>query len=425
MTILPQGSWPERDPGGAGQPVSGQARGPALLSATPPGPPSRRALLHGLAGLGAGLLPAVRRAAAQGGPPSAWPREVTDLLGRRVTIPAPPRAVLLGEGFQLLNLILIHPDPPSILAGMGGDLRSVDSMGDAALRRRFPGLAHVPEITAGVGQGFSVERALSLRPDLVVLSAWQNASEETRRNVQVLAAAGVPVIFIDTFINPLANTLPTLRLLGEALGREEAAGAYIRFYEERLARIRARVAAAPPGPGVLMQAFPVRWPCCWVEGPGRSTGELLNLLGARNVARDALPGPGGGQVGMEQVLLMQPEVYIGTGLYRPGERLGIALGTGAPAEEARRSLAEALKAPELAYLPAVRSGRAHGLWNPFNGAAINIVALEAMARWVRPELFLELDPAATLDEINRRFSALPFEGTYWVSADPSRDRPGG
>jgi iron complex transport system substrate-binding protein len=41
-----------------------------------------------------------------------------------------------------------------------------------------------------------------------------------------------------------------------------------------------------------------------------------------------------------------------------------------------------------------------------------------MARWIRPELFGDLDPAETLAEINRRFLAVPFTGTYWVSLNP-------
>ncbi|MFC7551679.1 hypothetical protein ACFQU7_04250 [Pseudoroseomonas wenyumeiae] len=48
-----------------------------------------------------------------------WPRQVTDILGRRVTVQQAPRAVLLGESFQLLTLSLIHPDPVSLLVGMG------------------------------------------------------------------------------------------------------------------------------------------------------------------------------------------------------------------------------------------------------------------------------------------------------------------
>jgi iron complex transport system substrate-binding protein len=55
---------------------------------------------------------------------------------------------------------------------------------------------------------------------------------------------------------------------------------------------------------------------------------------------------------------------------------------------------------------------------------LNIVAVEAVARWVRPEIFGDLDPGATLAEINSRFSALPFDGALWVSLDPARDGPG-
>ncbi|MDJ0388932.1 ABC transporter substrate-binding protein [Roseomonas sp. E05] len=345
----------------------------------------------------------------------AWPRSVTDVLGREVTIPAEPHAVLLGEGFQLLNMALVHPDPVSLLVGIGGDLRQVDPQSYAAFERAFPALAKVPRLTASIGQTLPAEAALALRPDLVILSAWQAAAEETRRSLEHFGTLGVPVIFVDTFQQPLANTPKTIRLLGAALGRQAQAEAYARFYEERVAHIRARVAAAPgPGPKVLFTAFPGRWACCWAAGGGGG-GEFLTALGARNVAEGLLPNPRGGTLGLEQVLMLQPEVYVGTGLFRPGDDTGLQLGTGAPAEAAQASLARVLQAPELASLPAVQAGRAHGLWNYFAGTAINIAALEAVARWVRPDLFGDLDPGATLAEINRRFAAVPFEGTYWVS----------
>jgi len=112
-----------------------------------PGGPTRRALLAAPLALGAG------RVAAQPAAASGWPRRVTDMLGRTVELKAPPRAVLLGEGFQIANLALIHPDPASLLVGMGGERRQVDPLGDAAFRRAFPALERVPEITASVGQG--------------------------------------------------------------------------------------------------------------------------------------------------------------------------------------------------------------------------------------------------------------------------------
>jgi iron complex transport system substrate-binding protein len=355
----------------------------------------RRAALASLSAIVPALALRPGRLAAQ---PAAWPRRVTDVLGRQISIPALPRAVLLGEGGQLPNLALLHPDPVSILAGMGGDRRQVDPVGDAAYRRRFPALEGVPELTTAVGQSFSAERALALKPDLVILSAWQANSEEMRRAVELLEASRIPVVYVDFFQQPGRKTLPSIRLLGAVLGCEERAEAYARFYEERRDRIARRVAeSGRPGPRVLFSAFPGRWPCCWSPGMEGSGGEFLGLL-----------------LAVEQVLVSEPEVFIGTGIYLPGEGTGIQLGAGAPADVARSSLRAVLRAPELAALPAVRAGRAHGLWNPFNSAAISIVALEAMARWIRPELFAEMDPAATLSEINARFAAVPYEGTYWT-----------
>ena len=47
----------------------------------------------------------------------AQPITVTDVVGREVTIPAPAKRVILGEGRQLVTLSLLVPEPVDILAG--------------------------------------------------------------------------------------------------------------------------------------------------------------------------------------------------------------------------------------------------------------------------------------------------------------------
>jgi iron complex transport system substrate-binding protein len=380
--------------------------------------PIRRRLL-----LSSALALAAAPAWAEG-----WPRRLTDLLGRQVTLPRPPRRILLGEGMTLLSLGLLHPDPVPLLAGTGGDLRRLDPVIDAAWRRRFPALERVPEITSAVGQALPLERALSLAPDLVILGAWQEGSAETMRAVERLAAAGVPTLFIDLFQQPLRNTPPSLRLLGQVLEREAQAEAFVALHEGRLAAIRARLPApAEPGtrngPATLLTAFPGRWPCCWVAGQGGS-GDLLALLQLANPTAALLGEARGGAIGLEALLSLQPRIVVGTGMHRPGEELGLLLGSGVAPERARQSLAAVAATREMAALEAVAAGRLHGLWNYFAGTAISVLAAEAMARWTWPQLFAGLDPAATLREINARFAAVPFEGTYWISAAPGADGPG-
>ncbi|MDI9857249.1 hypothetical protein [Comamonas sp. 17RB] len=71
----------------------------------------------------------------------------------------------------------------------------------------------------------------------------------------------------------------------------------------------------------------------------------------------------------------------------------------------------------------MRSGRAHGLWHNFYDAPTNILAIEAMAKWFYPERFQDVDPHATLAEINHRFLvALPMQGAYW--GDVTRNAAG-
>ena len=73
---------------------------------------------------------------------------------------------------------------------------------------------------------------------------------------------------------------------------------------------------------------------------------------------------------------------------------------------------------------AVRAGRAHGLWHNFYDAPTNILAIEAMAKWFYPERFADVDPQATMAEINQRFlPALPMQGAYWGDIAPLKAKP--
>lgn len=55
-----------------------------------------------------------------------------------------------------------------------------------------------------------------------------------------------------------------------------------------------------------------------------------------------------------------------------------------------------------------------GIRNHFGGA-LNVLALRAMAGWLYPELARQLDPAGTLETIDRRFVPMPAEGAFWTS----------
>jgi iron complex transport system substrate-binding protein len=343
---------------------------------------------------------------------------VTDAVGRAVTLPARPKAVLLGSGFNLVALSLSHPDPVSLLAGWSGDMKNDNPDIYESFVRKFPRLAEVPVIDDGSGPGLSFETILTLEADLAILANWQADSEAGQRAIEYLESTGVPVIVVDFNNEPLKSTPDAMRLLGRIFERDEQAEGFARFYEERLARIRDRVAKhSEPRPKVLMEAFPAADRCCWAYGVG-GLGEFIGIAGGRNIAEGKLPRPGG-TMNAEAVIAEDPDVYIATS--SPGGKYsGLSIGPGVGSEEAERTLAETVDRPVMASIAAVRNGRVHGLWNFFNAVPLNIVAAEAFAAWLRPELFPDVDPAASLAEINRRFAAVPFEGAYWASLKASQ-----
>jgi iron complex transport system substrate-binding protein len=46
---------------------------------------------------------------------------------------------------------------------------------------------------------------------------------------------------------------------------------------------------------------------------------------------------------------------------------------------------------------------------------LNILFIELVAKWLHPDLCADIDPDATLSEINRRFFKTPLGGPLWVS----------
>ncbi|MFL9824309.1 ABC transporter substrate-binding protein [Rhodoplanes sp. SY1] len=371
---------------------------------------SRRTLLTTGAAAAAGTL-APRRARA-----AHDVITVTDVAGRRVEIARPVKRIVLGEGRQLITLSLVHPDPVSLLAGWPGDLVRQDKVTYGRYLERFPAIADVPIVGRGSEETFSIEQALATSPDLAILSGGYGPSLRSKETLDRFAAAGVPVVFVDLIAKPLDNIVPSLRLLGRVLGREDAAERVVQFHESRAGRIRDRLAAARPvAPTVLMNAHAGLNECC--NAPGRATiGAFIDPAGGTNIAVDVLKTPFG-PISLEYVMGRDPEVYVGTGGQHLAGTGGLVLGPGVDPAESRAKLQGIVRSPGLADIAAVRSGRVHGLWHLFGNFPLNVLALEALAKWFHPKLFGDVDPDASLKVANETLLAVPMHGTYWVSLD--------
>lgn len=351
-------------------------------------------------------------------PVSAAPVTARDVLGREVTLPEPARRIVLAQGRQMTALALVLADPSERLAGLGGDLRRQDPVLFGRYAAAFPKLAALPTVGEGAAETLSVEAVVALQPDLVLISRsltgervpGQRSGSDT---IARLEAVGLTVAVIDFFIHPMADTVPSLRAIGRLTGETQRAEDFIALYERHLARIRERVARRER-PLVFMHAHAGGMDCCF--SPGRGTfNDMIELAGGRNMGADLLPGVSG-QISLEKVIAADPAVYIATGGVHLARRGGLVLGYGVERTAARQGFARLLADPGLGAIGAVGRGRAHGFAHLFNDTPFNIVGVEVLARWLHPEATQDIDPQATLEEINRRFRRVPAEGTFWLDA---------
>ncbi|MQA56587.1 ABC transporter substrate-binding protein [Pseudomonas piscis] len=368
---------------------------------------ARRGLLLGLLPLG--LLCSAAASAAT----------LTDLAGRQVQVPDKVERILLGEGRMIYSLSLLEGKHPfARVAGWQGDFRGLDVQGYGAFHRAFPEAEKIPLVGGTSADTFSVEKALAVHPDLAImaLSGGHGPSPDSEA-VKQLQAAGVAVIFVDFSDHPLSNTVPSMRLLGQALGREQQAQAFIDFYQRSLARVTDTLAQAGQleQPTIFIDMLAGLQDCCGSPGTG-NFGEMIKLAGGRNIADGRIPGPIG-TLNVEYILSSDPDVYVATGVFAAGQG-GVTLGYSATLQQAHDSLRQAAQRPPLNELRAVRQGNVHGLWHIFYDSPEHLVAVQALAKWLHPQLFRDLDPDQTRRELYQRFMPIPASGVFATSLAP-------
>ncbi len=179
-----------------------------------------------------------------------------DDLGRSVNVPTPPRRIVsllpsltetvcaLGACDHLVAVGRFDDWPPAV--------RGLPRVGD---------LDHV-----------SIERIVALRPDLVLLSNSQRASNR-------LGELGIPAFAMET--DRYQDIARSIRLIGALLGRPRRAAALIAHIQAQVRRVSAAAIAARHGasPTVYFEVDPTPY----AAGPASYIGGLMTQLGVRNV----------------------------------------------------------------------------------------------------------------------------------------------
>jgi iron complex transport system substrate-binding protein len=351
---------------------------------------------------------------------SAWAEKitVTDVTGREVSVEVPVQRVILGEGRQMyLVAALDREDPFKRVVGWRDDFSQADPDTYALYQAKYPELADIATFGGFKDGTFDVEQAITLKPDVLLMNLESKQATEDAEYAKKLAAVGIPIVYID-FREHMANTEPSMRLMGKLFGKEDAAEAFIAYRDAQIKRVTDVIARENPSrPKVFMErAGGYSNDCCMSFGDD-NFGAYVEMAGGTNIAKDIIPSTFG-TLNPEQIIASDPDQVIVTGAdweaYVPGGDW-IGVGPGADKDEARRKLSKLTERAALTGVHAVETNQVHAIWHQFYNSPYQFVAIQQFAKWFHPDLFPDLDPEATFAELHEKFLPIDYKTGFWVS----------
>lgn len=375
----------------------------------------KTSVLSSIVNIFCNLLLSVLLAAALLQPVFATAIEFTDMTGRHVSLDHAPERIVLADSRMLTVFSLISSQPVERIVGLDNSLKRFDPITWQAYLKQFPQLSRITDIGSVIS--LSPERIIALEPDLVLLPVWSGNRYTLEHALQ---KSGIAFAYLDFISDPVGSMASGMRLAGIILQRQQQAQAYIQFYNQHLERITTRLAERSydrptvfvhnryPGPGEG---------CCW--SLAGKIGELVEFAGGNNIIHNLAGIRDYKNVSLEFVLQSDPDIYLIAGGARPDIN-SFPLGEGVQMSAVQQAFSRIRQEQGFSQLTAVTKGQSHAMWLFLFNSPLHIVSLEAMAKWFHPQLFTDIDPVATLQEINNSFLAVPMRGIF-LADDESSD----
>ena len=230
--------------------------------------------------------------------PAAAARMVTDSAGRQVALPDRIERVLAaGPPASVLVYVLA----PEKLAGWS---RAATPAERDYLAAPYGDLPELGRLT-GRGDTANLEVVLAVKPDLI-LDFGSISDTYVSLAGRVQEQTGIPYLLID---GRFANTAEALRLTGEILGVPERGAELAAYAEATFAGVDAALARVPAE--ARPRVYLARGPDGLETGlRGSINAEIIERVGAINVADGGSDRQGIAQVQLEQILAWNPDAMV-------------------------------------------------------------------------------------------------------------------
>lgn len=344
---------------------------------------------------------------------NAEPVRITDINGREVTVDLPVKRAVLGFYYQDYMAI----GGKEALNNVVGFSKAVWADWAPASWEAFSKavpelnkLADVGEVEVGT---FSIEKVLSLKPDLLLLADWQY--QALGSDLDRLEKAGIPIVVVDYNAQTVEKHMKSTEIIGMLTGRKEQAAKLAGEYKAVADDIQSRIAKANlPKPKVYVE-FGNKGPEEHSVTFGKAMwGPMITLAGGENISAASVEfyAP----INPEQVLAAKPDVIVVTGRETELKKnpAAMVMGWGISRSEAEARLAGFAKRQGWDALPAVRNKRLYGAYHANSRTLSDGASLQFMAKAVYPQLFSDLDPEKTYRDFYRNYLPVVPEGVFYI-----------
>ena len=270
---------------------------------------------------------------------TAETREITDMAGRKVTVPAAENieSVFSAGPVAAIFLYMVAPDK---LLGWNYELNDVEK---SIILDKYQDLPNF-----GMGDAVNYEAVIAANPTIAINSGKINDAMVSDCDA-LSESLGIPVVAVD---NELNNSAEAFRFMGELLGVEDHAEELAQYAEQVFTDINA-LSDIPEEKKVSVY-FGNGEDSLETAPRGSQHAQILDAINAVNVADLELGDGSRVQISAEQLLAWDPDVIVVNGEPKANK-------SGSSAAE------DILSNPDYASLKAVQDQKVYGTPNaPFS-----------------------------------------------------------
>lgn len=340
--------------------------------------------------------------------------EITDMAGRTVSVQTPVERIVLASSRHLHEFSAVGgADVIDKIVGWGSDLNLYDQDTYLTYEAAFPQITDIPDIGYHYKGTFSVESVVSLEPDVIVFPLWLDGTEGVDEDIAKLEDAGIPVVYIDYYVDPFNHPVDSTTIIGKLLGAEERAKEITDFYQEQVDMVAEKVATLSDDEKVSVyievgSKGPEEYGSTYSSAGG--LGALVDTAGGLTIADGVIEGSG--QISAEYLLTENPDIIVISGSYWTGVETSMRLGYHATEEDSRLLLQAFTERGGWDNLTAVQDGKVYSIFHGFSFRIYNFAGIQALAKWFYPDLFADVDPAANFQEFHEQFMPVEYSGVW-------------